>query len=624
MSYEGFEAPVCANASCHGRCGDMDATICACDQYCMLLGICCIDYQAKCIKNTSFANSNITEEFLERYTQQQVSQCGYPGLVSVMIPSIMRLISRCPLSAHADKQELCANITYDHPTVSKMLLVYSKSSGLVFKNEYCAICNGIMDWIPINMYVLTLAGTSTTDLIYVAKTQGTDGILRLLMKEYQREDFHQGVTVKFTFDLYALPVSHVRLICRQKESQYHHCPHSHLPLVREFCDSYRSPVGARATGLLATYDNWHRLKYDCDEFDYRSEGINCSRFEFHEEHAYDKSTSLVISHSGIRYYNKHVFCGIDQIADMMTNECVTRPCGFDSLLISGSCHSVSSDMAIAPTPLTLNQLHVVLVLSHSQPLARAVTLIRYFLAYRATVEWEAISCRPFTAELSVFCVTFRLGYSVNYLFSIMSHKDSREYFFSLFQNSLGNVSLIALFNYDPMVELTCRHGELEHNDNALMLTDTRFGMAESYWYDTMKIVIPRHPITYSIDSVAVKLSWSVKGSGQTVEYNARQVSVAACADNTTLTTCQPALFRSHEYTVDVNDDTTLLSLVNSTKSFQISSNDIVITDDNTLIICETTLSKAREVKKKNGSPRNANLIGGNLGISLLIAIYVAY
>jgi hypothetical protein len=95
VSYEGFEAPVCPNATCSGRCGDSDARICACDRHCMLLGICCIDYQALCVTNTSFGDSDIKQEFLERYEVQQASQCGYNALVGLTSPPEARMVVRC-------------------------------------------------------------------------------------------------------------------------------------------------------------------------------------------------------------------------------------------------------------------------------------------------------------------------------------------------------------------------------------------------------------------------------------------------------------------------------------------------------------------------------------------------
>ena len=586
VNYEGFEAPVCPNASCRDRCGDKDALYCACDEHCMILGICCIDYQAQCISNTSFEDSNITQEFLDRYKIQQSSKCFLPISGGRTSPAFQTIIVKCPYFFQGSR-ELCENITYSKPTPSTILMVYTKSPGLIYKNQYCAQCHGFKDWIPINMHI---HGDRILDAITIAKNQEVSALLA--------ETLNSFPTLMFRFNLRPLSLDWPRFQCHRFTGyKYDDCDSNSIPLVSEFINSYKSPI---INNLIQTKRrNWHWEKYNCLKFDPKM--FACSSGRYISFGIFLPFNHLVVTPTDIRYGSGHAFCYHNQIADVLSNKCIARPCPIGSRSLYGACHAVATNAYIVPRPLNANQLTIVLALNMSTSIAFLKGPLLKIFHGANILEWESIDCGIIsTSQPSAFCVTVRLiGKSSNLIFSGLSHKYQREELFQLLHNSLPNVSNIALLNYDPINGVSCPYGKLVWSYDSPIVTNATIPDFRFSTGNLIKVVIAGTLMTYSVDTLAVKLSWlpqlTVNVTEQSVHYLG-QASVATCMDKLSLASCDTAMLMSHQYTADVGFDTAKLSLNsgNPVKHVTLSSEQIIITENATLILCKAALEKFQQ------------------------------
>ena len=96
VSIAGYEARVCNEATCAGRCGDKESPLCQCDDICMLLGDCCIDYQTLC---TVSNHNNHTADYLERKKVQEATEytdCIDLGKSKINLRHLTKICVRCP------------------------------------------------------------------------------------------------------------------------------------------------------------------------------------------------------------------------------------------------------------------------------------------------------------------------------------------------------------------------------------------------------------------------------------------------------------------------------------------------------------------------------------------------
>jgi hypothetical protein len=547
-----------------------------------------------------------------------------------------------------DQRTLCENITYANPTLSTMLAVYSASSQILFKNQYCARCHGFTEATPIDMYVSCNLHMRNA-MIDAAKTHGAVGVLNLLRDEALRADILDGSRVKFKFDLSTLPLLPSRYFCKKGQLVFHGCEHSHVDKLHEFVDSYRSPINLPCNHnhchplQIPWYVNWHWRKYNCFLTD--SEELKCSEFPIYFD-PYVWDDVLVVSASGVRYYNEHVFCPKEQIADVMSNACVEQPCQVRSRWIAGACHQVLTKTHPLPTPFTRAQLHVALVLSHAQPLEETLFQLS---KYTLNIQHDTLPCSLLTDihidPPEAFCATLHIDVSVTEIFEALSHKDWRENFFDLVYKSVAGLSLIAILTFDPREALSCPHGAVAWYDNASILTEAVFPYFPAHTIDTVLVITSRESVTQGVEGVAVRLAWSVEesGDGRGAAYRRHSVRVGECREETNLATCRTTLLGPEEYTASTPTDagpkttqtstktteTTILSLSYSTLQLLIPTDHLIFADNNTLVICELTLKHALEAAAAEARARSSPNAGETVtfalwlhGIPLLLTTYL--
>ena len=145
---------ICPRATCYDRCGKSstdDNSLCSCDHRCQLLGDCCVDFSTECFNLAKLYPSKPYDSHSVNLAVIENSNAIGPEAETHRIVGY-RHVDYCPkpYSLH----EKCKN-TDNIQDFRRLIPVCHPKSHVVFKNQYCAYCNGyhIDELVPFEFHV---------------------------------------------------------------------------------------------------------------------------------------------------------------------------------------------------------------------------------------------------------------------------------------------------------------------------------------------------------------------------------------------------------------------------------------------------------------------------------------
>ncbi|XP_074653545.1 uncharacterized protein LOC141907707 [Tubulanus polymorphus] len=134
----------CLLLTCKDRCGSAGgSSVCSCDESCVMMGTCCLDYYALCKTQTYTTPMSISVS--QNYAQ-------FASCTLFRVPYFYRRnktyyywsVAKCPRQTSAEEIEACENPLpiHDDSTMADLLSFIPISySGILFRNVYCLRCH---------------------------------------------------------------------------------------------------------------------------------------------------------------------------------------------------------------------------------------------------------------------------------------------------------------------------------------------------------------------------------------------------------------------------------------------------------------------------------------------------
>ena len=486
VNIAGYEARVCHEASCVGRCGDGKSPLCQCDDVCMLLGDCCLDYQPVCLRNTTcnfttecLQITNLTEDYLRRSKVQEAVISKPRGLLlypvgklttSLSHPGIV--ITQCP-HAYTGNRDLCENSTYADYTVHVILLTYSKSSKLIFKNEYCAACHGYMDIIHIDAEVRCSPTTAKLALPWYMDSNLDNFLHNITNKAV---DVFQVNYCRSAFDLYPLPLPLWRYKFGKRLCYQEVGPTESYELYK-IVYSYRSPfIPAMYQSLsddqqdnilqrrsFYTYRNWHEvlcrghnvkdLVCTKDNFTY----IPPATSYYVDKQMHPRHFPLILSYKKEitrAHYDQHLICPKTHVAEVVNEICMekTKFCPVAHVPWNGYCHKVLLSSHDTVQGLYNSRIDIFVATAIYENISMLPNYLQAILVLNTvgTIHntWVELNCSIFLDVHLEHCLLLMLnGLPTNKLFSIFNFGRYRNALFKEITEVVGNVMYIGMKNY---------------------------------------------------------------------------------------------------------------------------------------------------------------------------------
>ena len=610
ISINGFTVPVCDAASCVGRCGDYTSRLCQCDDSCMKLGDCCVDYQSQC-KHT-LVQPDLTKDYLERKAQMEVMEYEYKINNWTFLSG--QTVVRCPAD-YPFNRELCENKTYTNLSFHHLTTVYSPHNRLLYKNKYCAQCHAVagkLKYMPMAMEcedALIQSYQHEGKLPTVEWYEcGACPDLSVLPRSISSRLLNFAPLSKMQVKNYCVlnnsadgDISKVYQYNKIEEEIYDIALSYHSPIMRmedqykEFC-------------TRCVLKNWHavllqhmdRIQLSCD--------FNCTDSSLNDRGMIYKKEEKVILEllddgSELLAMENIRICPNGAYFDLISNSCVHSPCSVGSILVQGECYSFTE--TISGFRMTREELVVFVV--QSGPYDYAVGSVRkiqeIFVGFgELTVRWEFSVCPDLFQ--GKFCLRLHIGHhSPNRLLTYLTFKPHLQRFLDAIDQAFRGVTHVAVFNYQVTEDQSCKDGEFMYLPNATLLVDA-FRSEEFLKSDVVTVFDEERGIRFPLSASAVGIWWQFGEPSQLTGG-----SLAVCISNTNLYTCKRQIFPPNSYVViknGRNERTLKIAEMNLTVS--LSSGDFLITRQGSLMICPAHLKSSATGIRYNYPPFSIKLL----------------
>lgn len=363
----GNDFPVCTNynVSCLGRCGGKTA-YCQCDEVCIHMGDCCLDYELHCAMNDNIHQENnsknsIIQIWKNHITELEdnllkrliVSKKQYMQCIDIAHGHIYRVITKCPndSSVEPGMRQKCEEpyVTPDEYSVSPVI-----SQQLIYQNYYCSQCHHqpVSGLTPFEIFFVCHNETIKKQAEYIIQEQDI-GQFFIFVNEFCLKTFDNA--------LLHILIERNRLRCsigynecsRGTSSSMSNvlCPHIAAPVWKRFIPFHNSFCVACNTDDPLWVQN-----LICEH-------LENSRNDFQQIYVYLPSFTIMLDFdsdkSGV-YNRQRELCKKGKLFDVIKQNCVSveETCQTGQFEINGTCDSLTLSQPLFNKPPTFVLMYI--------------------------------------------------------------------------------------------------------------------------------------------------------------------------------------------------------------------------------------------------------------------------